>query len=76
MGRSRKPLMSQGIHGFESHPCRLYQPVREQTAALRAERSQLVRRLREQGWTLGRLAGEFGVTRTRIQQYEAGDGDG
>jgi hypothetical protein len=50
--------------------------VREQTAALRAERAQLVGKLREQGWTLGRLAKEFGVTRTQIQQYEAGDGDG
>jgi hypothetical protein len=50
--------------------------VREQMAALRVERAQLVVKLRKQGWTLGRLAREFGVTRTRIQQYEAGDGDG
>jgi predicted transcriptional regulator len=37
--------------------------------------AQLVGALREQGWILGRLAKEFRVTRTRIQQYEAGDGD-
>ena len=49
--------------------------AREQTATLRAERAQLVHDLRErEGYTLGQLADDFGVTRTRIQQFEAGDG--
>ena len=36
MGRSRKPLTSQGVHGFESHPCR-----RSRYAALMTEPATL-----------------------------------
>jgi len=46
-----------------------------QMAALRAERAQVVRRLRAAGWSLGDLAARYGVSRTRVQQWEAGNSD-
>ncbi len=40
---------------------------------LYAERAKIVRRLRaDKGWSLGQLADKLGVSRTRVQQYEAG----
>jgi DNA-binding transcriptional regulator YiaG len=44
-------------------------------AALRSERAKVVRRLRAAGWSLGDLAARYGVSRTRVQQWEAGNGD-
>ena len=46
-----------------------------QTAALRSERAEVVRRLRAAGWSLGDLAARYGVSRTRVQQWEAGNSD-
>ena len=46
-----------------------------QMAVLRAERAQAVRRLRAAGWSLGDLAARYGVSRTRVQQGEASNGD-
>jgi DNA-binding transcriptional regulator YiaG len=43
-------------------------------ATLRAERAEVVRRLRAAGWSLGALAARYGVSRTRVQQWEAGNG--
>jgi DNA-directed RNA polymerase specialized sigma24 family protein len=45
------------------------------TAALRARRAEVVRQARAQGWSLGELADKLGVSRVRVQQFEAGDGD-
>ena len=45
-----------------------------ETAVLRARRAELIRRARQEGWSLGRLAEELGVSRVRVQQFEAGDG--
>jgi DNA-binding transcriptional regulator YiaG len=47
----------------------------EKMAALRTERAEVVRRLRAAGWSLGDLAARYGVSRTRVQQWEAGNGD-
>jgi DNA-binding transcriptional regulator YiaG len=44
-------------------------------ATLRVERAEVVRRLRAAGWSLGDLAARYGVSRTRVQQWEAGNGD-
>jgi DNA-binding transcriptional regulator YiaG len=44
-------------------------------AGLRSERAEVVRRLRAAGWSLGDLAARYGVSRTRVQQWEAGNGD-
>jgi DNA-binding transcriptional regulator YiaG len=46
-----------------------------QMAALRAERAQVVGGPRAAGWSLGDLATRYGVSRTRVQQWEAGNGD-
>ncbi len=47
----------------------------EATAALRARRAELVRQAREQGWSIGELARHLGVSRVRIQQFQAGNGE-
>jgi ribosome-binding protein aMBF1 (putative translation factor) len=53
----------------------LRERTNRETAALRARRSQLIREARQEGWSLGRLAEELGVSRVRVQQFEAGDGE-
>jgi lambda repressor-like predicted transcriptional regulator len=37
-------------------------------ADLSAEREELMRQLRSEGWSLGRLATETGLSRSRVQQ--------
>ncbi len=45
-----------------------------ETAVLRARRAELIRQARQEGWSLGRLADELGISRVRVQQFEAGNG--
>jgi ribosome-binding protein aMBF1 (putative translation factor) len=45
------------------------------TAALRSRRAELIRAARAQGWSLGDLARDLGVSRVRIQQFESGNSD-
>jgi len=39
---------------------------------LQEERAAIVEQLRDSGWSIGRLADELGVSRTRIQQFQDG----